>query len=292
MRDELFRTPEGLGGSYESAITSRLVCCKHPSQARASTKEEGASKWWLSSLFAPGATGRPTVADHLHGDKPRDSGVGSLPERVDKANLTAGPDVINFAASLAGGTISLNSSEIPITDDLTIIGPGADQLTIQMTIPRRIFTIDNGGFFNDLDIEISGLTLTGGNAQDPGGAIFTRENLTIEDVVIMGNTSAAEGGAIYAETANVTIERSTVSGNTASGTGGGIHFATGQLDISESTFAGNDALVSYGISSYGGGVFVEGTEICGLAIGYTIGLFQNCARNPNHPIEQRWWITE
>jgi len=130
-----------------------------------------------------------------------DSGVGSLPERIDKANNTSGPDVINFSAALAGATIVLTGDELVISDDLTIIGPGADQLTVDMTNGRRIFKIDNGGFFNDLDVAISGLTLTGGNGAGPGGAIYTRENLTIEDTIITGNVATGPGGAIYADLA-------------------------------------------------------------------------------------------
>ena len=176
-----------------------------------------------------------------------DTGVGSLPERIDKANQTAGADIINFASNLSGGTIVLTGNDLEITDNLTIQGLGSGQLTVQMNNGRRIFTIDNGAFFNDLDIEISGLTLTGGDVADPGGAIFSREDLTLEDTVITGNTAIGLGGAIYSDFANLTINRSTISGNTTTldpsnfSSGGGVYAKAGLLTVNESTFEDNIA---------------------------------------------------
>src|SRR5437867_3971119 len=57
-----------------------------------------------------------------------DSGPGSLRAAVDAANITSGADVIKFAGGLKG-TIPL-ASVLSITDDLTINGPGAQQVTV------------------------------------------------------------------------------------------------------------------------------------------------------------------
>ena len=55
------------------------------------------------------------------------AGDGSL--RGEIAAAQSG-DVINFASSLAGQTITLANGELPITRSLDIEGPGAKQLTV------------------------------------------------------------------------------------------------------------------------------------------------------------------
>ena len=57
-----------------------------------------------------------------------DSGPGSLRDAVATANSSPGADTIKFASGLKG-TIAL-SSELAITDDVTISGPGAGRLTV------------------------------------------------------------------------------------------------------------------------------------------------------------------
>src|SRR5437660_6135535 len=68
-----------------------------------------------------------------------DSGTGSLRQAIVDAESNPGPDVINFAHSLHG-TISLGS-ELNITQDLTIDGPGADRITVSGRGRTRIFNI-------------------------------------------------------------------------------------------------------------------------------------------------------
>src|SRR5262249_33220859 len=58
-----------------------------------------------------------------------DSGAGSLRDTILVAESNPGPDVINFASGLTG-TITLTSGQFQITTDMTINGPGADQLTV------------------------------------------------------------------------------------------------------------------------------------------------------------------
>ena len=54
----------------------------------------------------------------------------SLREAIEEANANPGADTITFDASLAGDTINLTQGELLISDDLTLTGLGADQLTI------------------------------------------------------------------------------------------------------------------------------------------------------------------
>src|SRR5262245_48583031 len=57
-----------------------------------------------------------------------DSGPGSLRDAIAAAEANPGPDQIDFGHNVKG-TITLTSGQLTITSDLTINGPGADQLT-------------------------------------------------------------------------------------------------------------------------------------------------------------------
>ena len=103
-----------------------------------------------------------------------DAGGGSLRDAIDMANAAGGADEIQFSVN---GTIALASQLPTITDDLTISGPGQDLLTLDAgggTDPDRagdgyrLFNIDDGNNNNQIDVEISGLTLTGGDVASDG----------------------------------------------------------------------------------------------------------------------------
>ncbi len=130
-----------------------------------------------------------------------DSGAGSLREAIEAANANAGADTISFDAGLAGETIVL-TNELAVTDDLTINGLGADQLTLDGNKNSRIFNINDYSSATTITVEISGLTLTNGNSNEigatpagHGGAILSFENLTVVDSTLRGNQARLGGGA-------------------------------------------------------------------------------------------------
>ncbi len=186
-------------------------------------------------------------------------GVTSLREAIFATNTLLGSDTIEFDPTLVGKTILLTQGEFQITDDLTINGLGANSLTIdasgndptpvdQLGDGSRIFNIDNGDNGIDISAAISGLTLTGGDVSDAGGAIFTRENLTLTSSTISGNAAGEDGGGVYSRGADLTIVDSTISGNntldfTFFSDGGGVFARGGTVSISDSAFVGN---TSYG----------------------------------------------
>jgi hypothetical protein len=235
-----------------------------------------------------------TLIDEVNGDISPDN--LSLREAIGLANGNIVQDVITFAPSLAGGTITLTLGELFITDSVTIDGLDAELLTIDAsgndptpTIDdgngSRVFNIDNpdDSLETLIDVEIIGLTLTGGDVVDPinlegGGAIENFENLMVIDSVISGNSansgggifslgnltlmgstitgnsaSSGSGGGIMEFGGTVTIVRSTIRDNTALGHGGGISHGDGQLAITESTISGNEA------GGDGGGVYLGKT---------------------------------
>ena len=111
------------------------------------------------------------------------------------------------------------------------------------------------------NVSISGLKLFGGDAAGAGGAIFARENLTVAESTITGNStlsvSTAGGGGIYSAPASFTttfpnslsIINCSITGNVASrGEGGGIRKRTGNLVIEGSTISENTSNVGGGVS--------------------------------------------
>ena len=110
-----------------------------------------------------------------------DSGTGSLRQAIDNANTTPGSDTINFST---GGTITLTSGQITVTDTLIINGPGAGALAISGNHASRIFSIASG-----VTVTISGLSLLNGYDPSAGGAIGNAGNLTIDSSTLANNAA-------------------------------------------------------------------------------------------------------
>ncbi len=147
-----------------------------------------------------------TVNSNLDGNV---SGACTLRSAIEAANTNApvdacvagsGADQIVFAPSLSGSTITLTEGQIGIYSELTVEGPGSDQLIIAGNGGSRLFRVAPP---LDDSVAIRGLTLTGGfSNQEPGGAAvyLVVGGLELEDCVISGNhaESPAWGGAVVA----------------------------------------------------------------------------------------------
>ena len=194
-----------------------------------------------------------TLTDKL--DKSYNPANLSLREALSLTNMNAGGDnTISFDQSLDGGTISLSLGELPITDSVGIEGLGSN-ITIDAGGQSRIFNVDDGDSSSLSNVDIVGLTLTGGNADD-GGAIYSIEYLALGFANVTGNTASDKGGGVYALTPGMTVlQNCTVSGNTAAGDGGGIYVSTSfGTSIQGCTISGNTA------GQDGGGIYSATTE--------------------------------
>src|ERR1700730_17159835 len=151
-----------------------------------------------------------------------DSGAGSMRDAIAAAG--AG-DTIQFDAALKGQTITLSSAELLIHKNVTIDGPGANQLTVQRSTANgtpafRIFEID-AIYPASNAVTIAGLTIANGNSPDSGGGISANGyGLMIANCVISGNSASNYGGGIYCSApsfsgSTVSIINSTISGNRA-----------------------------------------------------------------------------
>ncbi len=159
-----------------------------------------------------------------------DSGVGSLRQAVMDANAQPGGDTITFAPG-GRGVIAL-SSELLITDDVTIKGPGQHHLTVSGEGATRVFSVvpDLNGNFPTATFQK--MTIANGYATDAPG--FPAE------------LGFGYGGGIYSLGATIELDRVSVTNNVASGAsiaaGGGVaNEFGGTLIVDRSHFTDNSA---------------------------------------------------
>jgi hypothetical protein len=211
-----------------------------------------------------------------------DSGAGSLRDAIAAAG---DGDLIQFDAALNGQTISLTSAELVIDKNITISGPGSDQLAIARSpaggLPPlfRIFHVMPGR-----TVRIEGLKISGGFTQlESGGGVFNEEaTLTLDHCWVEGNQNdggqgggGGGGGGIYSSGASAILRilDTTVSDNHntgAGGDGGGIN-SEGTLTITNSSVTFN-SVPGPPVPGYGGGIFSAGSlEITNSTINYNGG---------------------
>ncbi len=178
-----------------------------------------------------------------------ENGPGSLRQAITDANTRPGSDLIQFAHE-ARGTIVL-SEQLIITDDLTILGPGAGAVTVSGGGTSRVFSVLPAELaatplvsptLAQLEtaptVTIAGLTIADGLGTDApgyhpsngfgwaGGLYNLGGTIHLNQVAMIGNLAVgglAAGGAIANEFGGtITIARSHFQGNEASGFGIGV----------------------------------------------------------------------
>jgi CSLREA domain-containing protein len=215
-------------------------------------------------------------------------GVCTLRAAIQEANFNSPqPDTIDFAP-IVTGQILLTSALPPITDSVTINGPGADQLAIDGANTYRVLETQS-----PTTDDISGLTfrhglgpVSGGGTFADAGGILAGGNVTLDHVVVSDNSATVHGASgdivealgagITSGGGTLTLTHSTVADNqaTATSSGAGQAFANGggmeldfgaTLHIDHSTISGNDATATITAGSgnsttrpSGGGIYQAG----------------------------------
>ncbi|WP_395375943.1 choice-of-anchor Q domain-containing protein [Marinicella sp. W31] len=183
-------------------------------------------------------------------DQPQ-AGLTTLREAIETVNGVPGA-FIDFDATLFSTpqTITLQNSDLKITAATTIIGPGADLLTIDGSDQTRILTIDSGQD-EDIEVAISGMTFTRGNGASEtdnsrGGCIYTFDNLTLTESVVT-ECNGSNGGGIWSRSSALNIQNSILSNNSVNNKGGALYRKSGSADISNTTIVSNSARKGGGI---------------------------------------------
>lgn len=232
----------------------------------------------MTTLVADDHSPAVSAASEFVVDNLDDKGSGSLRQALLDLGTTGSSDAntIRFASTLAGRLRIVTDLPV-ISKPLTIVGPGRDAVAIN-GFGRRHFSANHS---TPMPLHISGLTLTGGEAQSGGSIHVSNTTLTLQDVSIRNNrATAGNGGAVAAlgesrievidsdisdnaaavgaggaiwSGAGIVITRSSLERNTAT-SGGAIYSTDSDITITDSDLIGNAAAIT------GGAVFIsEGT---------------------------------
>lgn len=181
------------------------------------------------------------------------NGFISLRSAIEAATQTAGSHTITFNPAI-GNTINLSLGQVTVGNaglgnNITIVGPGKNLLTINQTTINRVFSTGTGA----VTFTLSGLTLNytgpttdvisgGGGAIIAGGA---GASTTLTDVAINNfHIQLGNGGAISQSSSSnihsLTITNCSFSNNYCGGAGGAVSYnGLGSCTITNSTFSGN-----------------------------------------------------
>jgi hypothetical protein len=211
------------------------------------------------------ATTMPAHAATITVTNTNDSGLGSLRHALANAN---NGDTINFAVT---GTIALTSGGLQVARNVTISGPGANQLAVDGNQALFVF-----GVFPQRTVSISGMSIRNGQVgvynvlpfpNDGGCACMTIIDSVVSNnaengiynshsaaflafssarlTVVNSNVSDNGGSGIRNDTSqgggSATIVNTTVSGNSAGGIFTSEHFLPARVTVTDSTISGNSA---------------------------------------------------
>ncbi len=192
--------------------------------------------------------------DAVPGDGIVDDGAGNATLRaaIMEANATPGLDEVHlqvgtYPLTIAGrGEDSAATGDLDITDDLIITGSGRDTTLINAGGWDRVFHI-----FGGLDVSISGLSLTQGNASQGAGIFNAGGNLELVDSELQANLAIGESGYSGIAGANGTTPESPAEDG-ANGSPGGSAAGGGIYSLGGSVVVRNTLLQNYARGGRGG----------------------------------------
>ena len=205
-----------------------------------------------------------SMAIDLSGVVPAASnGKTTLRSAIQMANAIGTQRFIVLPTGTYNLTLSNTSSESPdtndidITGEINIIGAGAGRTIIDASgldpgNNARVFELSGG----NADVEMSSLTITGGNVNgSSGGGIFVHSGneLDLTRVAVTGNTASGRGGGVYVESAAINVRNTVIAYNSAYDSGGGLQTTNSTTTIGGTVIAGNTATTIPGASEWGFG---------------------------------------
>lgn len=229
-------------------------------------------------------------------------GACTLRQAVSAVNGGAGGDLIK----LPPGPYALTFGQLPLLKPVTIEGSGAASTVIDAAGLSRVIDMNSSAS----PTRIVGLTVKGGKVagtsavQARGAGIFNSGTLTLEDVVIRGNSvvpanntgTSPEGGGIWNGGGTLKAIRSTFEENTATSlphtggipAGGAIFNSSGVVELVDSVLTrntvsgdaipGGGAIWSTAATAHGSDVSLLRTKVEGnFATNPSVGGFSNAA---------------
>ena len=186
-------------------------------------------------------------------------GLISLREAIAYADSLAGVQTVAFSSTVFGTTaqtITLTGGALNLTKNagvsgsVTILGAGANLLSISGNNVSRVFTLYGGG------ATLQSLTITGGNAFiTAGGGLFSSGgSMTLANCVVTGNFSDSGGGLDFSGGVAM-LTNCTVSGNVGNYGGGGLYSNGTATTLIDCTISGNSTKFN------GGGLSIRGSAL-------------------------------
>lgn len=175
------------------------------------------------------------------------------------------------ASQLQCSVITLGSVINVSQNNLYLLGPGADSLTIDGAAHSRVFNHSGSGTFAVNRLKVAnGNGYLGGYNTSRGGCIGSIGNVSLSNSVIShctvetADSTPARGGAIYVA-GNLSMANSTIVGSHAyaaadSATGGGA-WVQGNFTATYSSINGNVAYDNNDAQSKAGGAFILGDAV-------------------------------
>jgi predicted outer membrane repeat protein len=156
-------------------------------------------------------------------------------------------------------TIFLTAGPLDVTQNVSIMGPGAVNLTVDGGGVSTVFFV----FAPGMAVHISGLTIAHGAASTPladGGGLANHAGTLYVTSCAFTNNAANLGGGLSdwpaaGDTAISNISSCTFTANTATFGGGAIYENTGAV-----TVKGNSILLTNS-ANYGGGIYLDGGKV-------------------------------
>ncbi len=142
--------------------------------------------------------------------------------------------------------------------DVTIASTdGADDTIVVAPEPgRSVLLVTSSG-----DATIIGLTLTGGAAENGGGAACVGADLALVDSVVTGNAASGDGGGVYGADCDIDLQGGAITTNAAGRYGGGLMLGGSRGDVEGASIAANTAYEGGGAFLWEGRVDLTGNAI-------------------------------
>jgi len=183
-------------------------------------------------------------------------GAAGLVAAITAANAAGGGAIAlapgcTYTLTAAGSSGPLGANGLPIVSTRITIAGAHATITRSSSQQFRILEVDGPGG----NLSASALTITGGNANQPGGGVFNNAvTLTLNSSAVTGNTTSADAGGILNRAGTAVLNASRVDHNT-SGSGGGIASGPGgeNAPVTGSSLTLNGSRVDHNTAAEGGG---------------------------------------